>query len=209
MVRVSTATVVGMPEFTDVVRTQRACRTFSDRPVDDDVVERLLWAATRAPSAENRQPWVFVVVRDAEGRQALAELTRRAWEEGGREHSVGRLPEKLLAEVEHGARDGLAGAPVMIVVCGDAARGHAASLPASVFPATQNLLLAATAEGLGAVLTTLALGYAKEVAALLDLPETVRPMALVPLGWPAAPLREGRRRPVAEVAHRDRFGRGW
>jgi nitroreductase len=198
-----------MAEFTDVVRAQRACRSFSDRPVDDEVVERLLWAATRAPSAENRQPWVFVVVRDTETRGALADLTRRAWEEGGRAYSVGRLPENLLAEVEHGARDGLAGAPVMVVVCGDAERGHAASLPASVFPATQNLLLAATAEGLGAVLTTLALVHAAEVATLLDLPDPVRPMALVPLGWPAVELREGRRRPVSEVAYRDRFGRGW
>lgn len=198
-----------MVDFYDVVRAQRACRSFAEKPVDDAVIEKLLWAATRAPSAENRQPWVFVVVRDAETRGALAELTRRAWEEGGREHSVGRLPDRLLAEVDEGARTGLAGAPVMVVVCGDATRGHAASMPASVFPALQNLLLAATAEGLGSVLTTLALVHGKEVAQLLGLPEDVRAMAVVPLGWPAHPQREGKRRPLSEVAHRDHFGRGW
>ena len=51
-------------EFFDVVLSQRACRDFSDRPVDDDLVARCLVAATHAPSAENLQPWVFVVVRD-------------------------------------------------------------------------------------------------------------------------------------------------
>jgi nitroreductase len=198
-----------MAEFYDVVRAQRACRSFAARDVDDELVAQLLWAATRAPSAENRQPWAFVVVRDDATRAALADLTRRAWEEGGREHSVGRLSDHLLAEVEHGARDGLAGAPVMVVVCGDANRGHAASMPASVFPAIQNLLLAATSEGLGSVLTTLALVHAGEVATLLELPDGVRPMAVIPLGWPVTPPRQGRRRPLAEVAHRDRYGRGW
>jgi nitroreductase len=198
-----------MTEFYDVVRAQRACRSFTDRAVDDEVLERVLWAATRAPSAENRQPWAFVVVRDDATRAELADLTKRTWEEGGRAHSVGRLSGRLLAEVDHGARGGIAGAPVMVVVCGDADRGHAASLPASVFPALQNLLLAATAEGLGTVLTTLAIAHADDVARLLDLPDRVRPMALVPLGWPAAPQGEARRRPLAEVAHRDRYGRGW
>jgi len=198
-----------MAEFYDVLRAQRACRSFADRDVDDTVLDKVLWAATRAPSAENRQPWVFVVVRDDATRRALADLTRRTWEEGGRAHSVGRLSERLLAEVDHGAREGLAGAPVMVVVCGDADRGHAAALPASVFPALQNLLLSATAEGLGSVLTTLALVHGDEVAHLLGLPDHVRPMALVPLGWPAAPQGEARRRPLSEVAHRDRYGRGW
>lgn len=198
-----------MADFFDVVRAQRACRSFAERAVDDEILERLLWAATRAPSAENRQPWAFVVVRDDETRRALADLTRRTWEEGGREHSVGRLSDRLLAEVDHGAREGIGGAPVMIVVCGDTGRGHAAALPASVFPALQNLLLAATAEGLGSVLTTLALVHADEVADVLGLPEEVRPMALIPLGWPAAAQGEARRRPLSEVAHRDRYGRGW
>jgi nitroreductase len=198
-----------MPEFLDVVGRQRACRTFRDEPVGDEVLSRVLWASTRAPSAENRQPWVFVVVREPETREALGVLTRRAWEAGGRAHSVGRLSERLLADVDQGALGGLAAAPVTVVVCADTAATHPAAIPASVFPAVQNLLLAATAEGLGSVLTTLALRHADEVSSLLGLPDAVTPMAVIPLGWPSRPLGEARRRPLEEVVHRERFGTPW
>ena len=86
--------------FFDVVLRQRACRRFDPRPVHDDLVEQCLRAAVHAPSAENKQPWVFVVVRDDLVRQQLADLTRRAWREGGRSHSEGRLPAALLDDVE-------------------------------------------------------------------------------------------------------------
>lgn len=195
-----------MAEFYQVVHGQRACRAFSDRPVGDDVVGRVLEAATRAPSAENRQPWVFVVVRDEGRRARLGDLARRAWEDGGRRHSEGRLPPRLLAEVDAGATGGLAGAPVMVVVCADTTRCHPSTVGASLFPAVQNLLLAATAEGLGSVLTTLALRHADEMADLLSLPDGVEPVAVVPLGWPARAPGPARRRPLSEVAHAETFG---
>src|SRR4051812_22114776 len=83
-----------LTEFFDVVATQRACRTFSDAPVSDESIARVLTAATFAPSAENRQPWEFVVVRDAATRKRLGELTQQAWEQGGRAFSEGRLSER-------------------------------------------------------------------------------------------------------------------
>jgi nitroreductase len=198
-----------MPEFFEVVGQQRACRAFLDQPVDDETLTRVLTAATRAPSAENRQPWVFVVVRDGATRRAIGELIRRAWEGGGRAHSEGRLSEPLLADVDRGALGGVAAAPVLVVVGADTERAHPATLPSSVFPAVQNLLLAATAEGLGSVLTTLALRYADEMASLLDLPPTVTPMAVIPLGWPVHRLGPARRRARGEVAYRERFGASW
>ena len=66
-------------------------------------LERCLEAAVHAPSAENRQPWQFVVVRDPAVREAISELTRRAWREGGRQYSEGRLAPGLLAAVDDGA----------------------------------------------------------------------------------------------------------
>lgn len=192
--------------FFEVVLHQRACRTFATRPVDDGLVERCLRAATHAPSAENRQPWVFVVLRDDEQRRRVSALTRRAWREGGRSHSEGRLPAPLLDEVDRGAETGMDGAPVLVVVCGDRALGLEATLASSVYPATQNLLLAATALGLGSAMTTLATLFAAELAGVLDLPETVVPMAVVPLGWPARPLGPPRRLAVSERAHLDRYG---
>src|SRR5271154_4147034 len=92
-----------MADFFEVVHRQRACRAFATDPVDDDLVERVLRAATFAPSAENRQPWVFVVVRHAERRAAIGDLNRRAWEGGARAHSEGRLTPSLLDDVDQGA----------------------------------------------------------------------------------------------------------
>jgi nitroreductase len=196
-------------EFFEVVRAQRACRSFAPDPIPDEVIEQLLEAATHAPSAENRQPWVFVVVRDERRRADLAELARRAWEGGGRSHSTPRLSPAVLADVERGVGGGFAGAPAVIVVGGDTRLAHPRSLEASVFPAVQNLLLAATALGLGSALTTLPLAFPAELAETLELPEEVRAMAVVPLGRPARPLAAARRAPVSTKAHRDRYGVGW
>jgi nitroreductase len=195
--------------FFDVVLGQRACRQFDDRPVGDDLIELCLRAATHAPSAENLQPWVFVVVRDDGLRGDIAELTRRAWRQGGRQHSEGRLPDSLLAEVDRGAEGGIGTAPVIVVVCGDTAIGLESTLPASVYPATQNLLLAASALGLGSAMTTLATLYSDELRGLLDLRDSVRPMAVIPIGWPSRPAGPPRRLPLEQRAHRDRYGRPW
>jgi nitroreductase len=152
---------------------------------------------------------VFVVVRDADQRTAVAELTRRVWRQAGRPASEGRLTPGLMADVDAGAETGMAGAPVLVVVCGDSSEAHRSTLPASVFPATQNLLLAAGAVGLGSAMTTLATLEADTLTHILDLPDHVHPMAVVPLGWPARPLGPPRRRPVSERAHRDRYGTPW
>ncbi len=138
--------------FFDVVARQRACRSFTDEAVDDDTIARILTAATFAPSAENKQPWEFVVVRDRQTRTAIGDLSRRAWEAHGRAFSETRLTPAMLAEVDRGATSGVADAPVNIVVCADVQRGLEVTIPSSIFPATQNLLLAATALGLGSAL---------------------------------------------------------
>jgi nitroreductase len=101
---------------------------------------------------------------------------------------------------------GIARAPVLIVVCGDTRLTHPQAMAASVFPAVQNLLLAAHALGLGSALTTLPVLGGNELSELLGLPDGVEPLAVVPLGYPTAPLRPPRRRPLAEKAHLDRYG---
>jgi nitroreductase len=198
-----------VPDFFAVALNQRACRSFSPESVSSELVERCLEAATHAPSAENRQPWVFIVVRDDDRRAAIGELTRRAWREAGRQHSEGRLTPALLADVDRGAEGGIAAAPVLVVVCGDRRLGLEPTLPSSVYPAVQNLLLAASALGLGSAMTTLTVAFAAELRDLLNLPDEVRPMAVVPLGWPARPLGPPRRVPVRERAHLDSYGQPW
>lgn|SRR5262245_56542495 len=186
---------------------QRACRAYTGEPVPDDALAAILEAATHAPSAENRQPWVFVVVRDPATRGAIAELTLRLWEAGGRAHSERTLAPTFFAAVDEFMDGGYGGAPVLVVVAGDGRDGMPpAMLSASVFPAVQNLLLAAAALGYGSALTTLAAADPGALAAAVGLPEGVRPLAVVPLGRPATKLGPPRRRPVAEVAHLDRYG---
>lgn len=198
-----------MSDFFDVVHRQRAHRAFRPEPVDDETIERVLDAATFAPSAENMQPWVFVVVREEAGRAAIGACNRRVWESGGRAYSEGRLTPQLLREVDEGALGGVAAAPVIVVVCGDTTVGNERVIEASVFPAVQNLLLAATALGLGSALTTLPLAMGDEIRTTLELPDDVRPLAVVPLGWPDKPLGPPRRISFREKTHRDRYGARW
>ena len=198
-----------MPDFFEVVRSQRACRAFRPDPVDDALVERVLEAATFAPSAENKQPWVFIVVRHQERRAAIGDLYRRAWEGGGRAHSESRLTPKLLGEVDKGALGGFPAAPVLVVVGGDTRLGNARAMSASVLPAVQNLLLAAGALGLGAALTTLPILFGDELAEIVGFPPEVQPFAVVPLGWPAQTLGRPKRLPVADRASRETYGSPW
>jgi nitroreductase len=193
-------------DFFEVVLSQRAARTFLPDDVDDATVTTVLTAATHAPSAENSQPFVFIVVRDATVRQAIGDLTARLWEGGAKAMEADRLSPAFLREVEEGALGGVAAAPVLIVVCGDTRLTFAQTMDASVFPAVQNLLLAAHALGLGSTLTTLPVLGGGVLSSLLELPEEVRPVAVIPLGHLAAPLGPPRRRPVAEKAHREHYG---
>jgi nitroreductase len=174
--------------------------------VGDDLVERVLDAARFAPSSENSQPWVFVVVREPERRDALAGLMAELWSMVPDRGLDGDLHE----DTDAGFRGGFATAPVWVVIGGDTdAVVDRTSLAASVYPATQNLLLAATALGLGSAMTTIATYAPDQVRELVGLPEAVKPMALTPLGWPASPLGPPRRRPVHEIAHRETFGTPW
>ena len=197
------------PDFFSIVRTQRAHRAFITAAVPDELVERVLEAATYAPSAENLQPWVFIVVRDADARARIGELNRQAWEGGGREFSRPRLSPEVFAKVEAGATGGIANAPVLVVVCGDVSRCVEAVLESSVWPAVQNLLLAAHALGLGSALTTITTVFGDELRSLLALPDDVRPLGVVPLGWPAKQLGPPRRSPVAEKTFRDLYDTPW
>jgi nitroreductase len=149
------------------------------------------------------------VVRDAGTRTQIGDLTRRAWESHGRAVSEERLSPGLLADVDHGATGGVAAAPVNIVVCADTRRGLEVTVASSIFPAVQNLLLAATALGIGSALTTITTAYRAELQRLLELPEHVWPVAVVPLGHPARALGPPRREPFSDRTHRDHYGLRW
>jgi nitroreductase len=194
----------------DVIHRQRACRSFAPDPVDDETIARVLDAATFAPSAENRQPWVFIVIRDRSIADEIHDLAERAWHGGARAFSEQRVEPELLAEVDRGiTTGGYRAAPVLIVVAADTDRCLEQTIASSIFPATQNLLLAATALGLGSALTTLTTAFGAELRTLLALPEHVVPQVVVPLGHPARTLGPPRREPFAAHTSRDRYGTAW
>lgn len=199
-----------MSDFFDVVGRQRACRDFSDEPVSDADIITILEAATHAPSAENTQPWVFVVVRDPDIRAEVADIARRLWSGGARDYAAARNEPGLFEQVDASVARGFGGAPVIVVVAVDTSTGvHAAALGASIFPAVQNLLLAANALGYGSALTTLTTYAGEDLGGVLALPPHATPMAIIPLGRPARPLGRPRRRPAAATTHRDRYGNPW
>ncbi|MEO8540888.1 MAG: nitroreductase family protein [bacterium] len=186
-------------EFEQLLATQRAIRKFDGRPVEDATIATILKAATRAPSARNIQPWRFVVIRDTETKKSLGTI----FDELGQQYYGAGAPDRQpWAEV-----------PVLIAVCAEnvfgSGEGASAALAASVFPAVQNLLLAAHALGLGTVLTTRWRAREAEVRPILGLPENVSVHAIVPLGWPEARPGRNRRKPVKEVTFREQFGQPW
>ncbi len=156
---------------------------------------KILTAATHAPTAENSQPFVFIVVRDPAIRATIGDITARVWEGGARDMEIGRLSPAFLADVDQGAMGGCAKAPVLIVVCGDTRLTFAESLDSSIFPAVQNLLLAAHALGLGSTLTTLPTLSGNDLSETLDLPPEVRPVAVIPIGHLPKKLGPPRRLP--------------
>lgn len=185
--------------FEELAATQRAVRRFSDKPLEDVLVERLLRVASRAPSARNAQPWRFIVIRDPETKRELGDIFDQL---GTQLYGAGAPDHTPWSEV-----------PVLIAVCSERPFGEgeaaAAALGASIYPAVQNLLLAAHAAGLGAVLTTRWKIRESELRPLLSLPGTMAVHAIVPLGWPVEPLGRNRRRPVRDVTYRERFGEPW
>lgn len=200
----------GAAGFLDLVARQRACRAYREDPVDDAVVAEVLRAATFAPSSENKQPWVFVVVRDPQIRAGIGRIMAELWEAGGRAHTERSSSPSLFADVDAGVGGGgIARAPVLVVVAGDTRLVPRQLLGSSIFPAVQNMLLAASSLGLGSALTTLAAVRSRELGELVGLPEEIEPRAVVPLGYPAKPLGPPRRVPFQEKTSRDRYGNPW
>ncbi len=209
----------------EALHTLRSVRRFRPDPVPDSVLRHILTAATRAASARNAQPWYFIVVRDPELKRTIAALYLSAWQQA-QQYTAQADADADIKERPGYARmmrsvDALAThldrAPVIVLALldttqlGPMADGQGNILApqsayASIFPAAQNLMLAARGLGLGSTLTTLHSLVEAEVRAAVGIPPHVHIAALVPLGYPHKPFRVTKRKPVAEVAFLDRWG---
>jgi nitroreductase len=207
--------------LTDAMETQRAIRRLLPDPVDDAIVLRCVELALKAPTGSNAQNWEWVLVKDRKAKETLATRYREAWLLYGiaarvaskRDRRARRMVDAVQWQVDHFAE-----VPVLVVACLRGGRPPLIPLPSvaessfygSIYPAVQNLLLAARAMGLGAALVTMPLWNVISVRRALGLPVSVTPCCVIPMGWPRGRYGPTTRKPVGDVVHLDHFGnRPW
>jgi nitroreductase len=194
-------------EVFDVLGTARAIRYLRTDPVSDAHVQALVWAATRASSADNTQPWRFVAVTGQAQRERIADAVSDFGEfsvdlaEPGDATSV-----RTRRAATHLQRN-LATAPLLLFVCGrndyPAVRPQERYLWSALFAATQNVVVAARALGLSAVFTMLHVANPAGVRAVLGVPPDYKIASMIAVGWPDRPTGPVTRRPVEDVIFRD------
>jgi len=197
--------------------TTRAIRRYRNEPVPASALRDMLFAATRAPSGSNRQPFRFLVLTDGPKAKAakalIAEAARRAW---GTKRSTDRYdegsgaerdsPKAAMARTMQDYVDNLDEAPVLILGCLVRHRAPYSVEGASIYPACQNLLLAARALGYGGVMTSWHLFVEAELRTLLGIPDNVFMAAAITIGRPKGHHGPVRRRPLNELVFLDEWG---
>jgi len=199
----------------DGLATTRAIRRYADEPIPDGDLAAILFGATRAPTGSNRQGFRFLVLRDGaratEAKSLLGETFRAGWarkvaSDGYGEGSgvVGDSPKARMARSMQHFVDNFERTPVVILAC-VLVRHHSIMDGASIYPACQNLLLAARALGYGGVLTGWHNGVEPELRELLAIPDDFAIACTIPMGRPLGSHGPVRRRPLREVV----FDDGW
>lgn len=176
---------MGTRSILDIIRSRRSVREFLDRPVEDSIIGDILEAGRWAPSGLNNQPWRFIVVKDREISESMAECTKYG-------HIIRSAPLLIAVFLD---REVMYDHTKDIQACG---------------AAIQNMLLAAHGMGLGAVWLGEILNRKDDVGQILDTPDSMELMAVMAIGYPAGTIGgSGSRRGISEIAYRDRFGNSW
>ncbi len=207
------------PALFETLYTMRAMRRLKPDPVPEEMIHRILEAATMAPSGQNTQRWAFLVITGNEGREFFG-------------HHYRFWLRKLMGDRAPAADDHSAAArnmraalhladhmhevPLIILACGkrdwpfvvpgEERVGLAPPSYGSIYPAVQNLLLACRGLGLGASLTTMHQMFQEELYEFFGIPEDYGVVAGIPIGFPEGNFGPVTRRPVAEKAHYERWG---
>jgi len=206
----------GMTTLLEGLATTRAIRRFTDEPVPEDDLATILWHATRAPSGSNRQPFRFLVLRDGPGavaaKAALGTSFRAMWARKAAHDGYGQgsgadadSPKARMGRTMQRFVDRFEATPVVVLACLRRYRDPNGYEGASIYPACQNLLLAARALGYGGVMTTWHGFVEAELRVLLGIPAEVAIAATIPLGRPVGHHGPVRRRPLAELVYDDRW----
>jgi nitroreductase len=204
------------------ITTTRAIRRYRDEPVPPEALRAILFAATRGPSGSNRQPFRFIVLTDGPKARAakglVGEGARRMWQEKrqGEDYDKGSggdpaSPKARVTRTMQHFVDTFDQVPVLVLPCavhrgGAAPERGAGGEAMSVFPACQNLLLAARALGFGGVLTGFHVVVEEQLRTLLSVPEGTSIVGAIPLGRPVGRHGPVRRRPLGELVYGEAWG---
>ena len=202
-------------ELFHIMCTTRAMRRLKPDPVPDELILQILQAGQWAANGGANQRWRFLVVKDRSIKERVQVWYQKAFDEvvgpryRGSEPPPGSSPGRYRRQ--HDAVEYLTEhyheAPVWIVACqDDGEETPTRSAGASIYPAVQNMLLAARALGLGATLTSRHLRHEKEVEEILGLPPGVHSYAILPIGYPMGNFGPVRRGPLADVVFQDIWG---
>jgi nitroreductase len=208
--------VTGSTEIFEIMHTTRTMRRLKPDPVPDALVRKILEAGICAANGGNTQRWRFIVLKDPAIKKAVQLVYKRAFDEVvGPRYATSAPPPGITAERyrrQHAAVEYLTDhyheAPVWIVACIEST-GSAPPTRwegASIYPAVQNMLLAARALGLGSTLTTRHLLYEKDAEAALGLPPGVHSYAILPIGYPMGNFGPVGRGALADFVYEDRWG---
>ncbi len=168
-------------EFKDIIQKRRSVREFTDEPVSDEKLRRVLEAARLAPSASNRQAWKFVVVKDSNKRKALTQAANN-------QAFVGQAPIIIVA---------VALKPERIMACG------IPSYAVDLAIAMEHVVLAAVDEGLG---TCWIGAFSQEnVRRIMGIPDKYKVVTVMPMGYPAGEMAAKPRKPIEEVVCYEKF----
>jgi nitroreductase len=197
--------------------TTRTIRRYTDEPVPPEALRAMLFAATRAPSGSNRQAFRFLVLTDGplarEAKRLVGRGAQQAWgskrESDGYGQGSGTVDDSPKARVARTMQryvDEFDRVPVLVLPCLVRYRDPDSFEGASVYPAVQNLLLAARALGYGAALTGWHKIVEDELRALLAIPDAAFIAATITIGRPEGSQGPVRRRPLGEVVFEERWG---
>ena len=193
----------------EAMSTCRAIRHFKPDPVPVELIDKILWAATRAPSPGNTQGWDFVVVDDAAKKTRIAGAIRLVMTDRVAAMDRPNKSTRLMLDGTAKMISTLEFAPVLIFVAGPVIFPAGAPREqytwSALYPAAQNILLAARALGLGTTFTTLHGVAEPTIRDVLNVPTHIKLAAMIPVGWPDANFGPVTRRPVTDVVHRN----GW
>jgi nitroreductase len=213
-----------MPEATpggtdifEILHTTRAMRRLKPDPVPDDLIRKILLAGQAAASGGNTQRWRFLVLKDPAKKKAVQVYYKKAFDAvvGPRYASSPPPPGSDPARFkrQHSAVEYLTDhyheAPVWIVACLEDGDNPGRSAGSSIYPAVQNMLLAARALGLGSTLTTRHINYEKEVDAAMGIPPGYHSYAILPIGYPMGRFGPVGRGPLSDVVYLDGWGKAY